>query len=345
MRAPVISVLLPVFKADVVYLREAVDSILSQTFSDFELLILYEPADFVGTEEINRYFEVLNDSRVRIITLSEHSGLPRSLNYGLSIANGKYIARMDADDISRINRLDKQYCYMEEHPEVDILGGVIQLMGQDSVPRAEKMFNIIYPANIRPIRMMFENAGLAHPTAFYRKSSFDQTGLRYDETLKGSEDYRLWADAVIKGLIIDSLPDVVLNYRISDEQASIRLSEQMIVWDDETRKKLWMRVSDYTHHEIEVLKSFGKGCRIVFDSNEYKDVFDKMLQGNREKFIYDQDFFKKEITWQWIKYALYQVRKQKRPELLLNTFSLRGLIPSSFVYSIRQAIDIIRGRK
>lgn len=305
---------------------------------------MYEPFDFAGTEEINKYFEILNDSRVRIVTLSEHSGLSRSLNYGLDIANAKYIARMDADDISHINRLDKQYRYMEEHPEVDILGGVIQLMGQDSVPRAEKMFNIIYPANIRPIRMMFENAGLAHPTAFYRKSSFDKTGLRYDETLKGSEDYRLWADAVIKGLIIDSLPEVVLNYRISDGQASARLSEQMMAWDDETRKKLWTRVSDYTRHEIEVLKSFGKGCKMVFDSNEYKDVFDKMLQGNREKLIYDQKLFKKEIIWQWIKYALYQVRRQKYPALLLNTFSLRVLIPSSFVYCIRQAIDIVRGK-
>lgn len=114
---PLVTVLMSVFNGEK-YLREAIDSILTQTFSDFEFLIINDASTDRSREIILSYL----DPRIRLIDNEENIGLTRSLNKGIDLAKGKYIARMDADDVSMPERLEKQVRFMEENPDIAVLG-------------------------------------------------------------------------------------------------------------------------------------------------------------------------------------------------------------------------------
>ena len=111
-----VSVLMPVYNTQAGFLAEAVESILNQTFGEFEFLIV---DDCSTLKETTEYLNSLDDPRVKIIRNHENLGITKSLNIGIREAAGKYIARMDSDDISLPQRLEKQYAFMETHPDPD----------------------------------------------------------------------------------------------------------------------------------------------------------------------------------------------------------------------------------
>lgn len=115
---PLISVLMPVYNCSK-YIHSSTTSILNQTFSDIELIII----DDCSTDNTVDIIKTFNDKRIVLIVKQKNSGITNSLNYALDIAKGKYIARMDGDDISNIDRLEKQYEFMEGHPDVVLCGG------------------------------------------------------------------------------------------------------------------------------------------------------------------------------------------------------------------------------
>ena len=380
-----VSVLLPVYKPNFEYLHTAIESILNQSYENFELFVLYEPAGdeksaaTVGnireggqektelTLEYVKNIEAL-DSRIRLVQLPAKAGLPKALNRGLDLANGKYIARMDADDISLPERFERQVRYMEMHPDIDILGGTIEMFSSSTENRCERdelfgvsrgpagkssgeqlevtvdrrAFNTRIPPKVRSVRLMFENAGIAHPTAMYRRSSFVCNRLCYDETLKGAEDYRLWADAAEKGMLIDSLPEPVLRYRKSEGQATNRLSNEMVEWDDATREKLWQRYSDYTDHELHVIKAFRKAQKLKYARKDYEGVFKKALSGNVQRKVVPQRLLEKELTWQWLRYAMYQLRRQGDGSLIWSKMTAKVLKPWNLAYVAGQAWEVVR---
>ena len=229
---------------------------------------------------------------------------------------------------------------METHQDVDILGGIIKVMN-----RNELMFSIIPAPKTRTVRMIFENAGIAHPSAMYRRESFEGVSLRYDTTLQGSEDYRLWAEACIKGLKIDSISDIIIHYRMSNNQASRKFADQMLLWDNETKKMLRERVVSLSDYESKVCDSFGKSDEIPYTSRDYYVVFKRIIEANMEKKVYDNGLLKKEFVWQWVKYALYQFRKYKNYSLIVNRFFWNVLKPPCFIYCYVQAKSIMDGKR
>lgn len=338
--SPVISVLLPVFKTRKEWITDSINSILNQTYADFELLVLYEP---VSGDGLYDYLKSISDSRIKVITLPEKYGLPRSLNKGIDLSRGKYIARMDADDISMPDRFAIQLKYMETHPQIDILGGVLQVMNTD-----RHLFNLLIDSEARKARMIFENAGVGHPSAFYRRESFERVHLRYDESMRGSEDYRLWVDAIINGLNIDSVSDVVLRYREHDNQASNILSKMMVDWDADTRKKLCKLMFGLSDKESDVLLSFGKAQRIAYPATDYEQLFEQLLIRNERSGFCDKDLFQKEVSWQWLCYALYQVKKCREFSLLRSGFTRHVVLKrNNFCYAMKQAralVKVIHGK-
>lgn len=186
--SPSVTVLMPVHNGGA-FLREAVDSILVQTYGDFELLIV----DDCSTDDSVAIAGSFSDSRIRIVRSDKRLKLSGVLNLGLDAADGKYIARMDADDVCVPERLELQVEYLNAHPEVGICGGWVKTFGNH--PSSGSIFT--YPQESEEIRAfsLFDNP-FAHPTVMMRKSFLDKFGLRFDGSFYPAEDYELWTRAV-----------------------------------------------------------------------------------------------------------------------------------------------------
>jgi glycosyltransferase involved in cell wall biosynthesis len=168
------------------YLREAIDSVLIQTFSDFEFIILNDGS----TDDSARIIQNYGDSRIRYVENSQNMGLTRSLNRGLSMSQGDYIARMDADDISLPDRFAAQVAFLETHSDVGLLGTSVLLIDE----RGRRGEKVEFPSEHGFLRwlMCFVTNPIIHPTVMVRRSWIQQVG-GYDENMITSQDYELWA--------------------------------------------------------------------------------------------------------------------------------------------------------
>ena len=206
---PVVSILMPVFKT-APYLREAMDSILSQTFTDYELIVL----DDCSPDEAADILDTYADSRIVRYRGEKNVGLSNVLNIGIGMARGKYIARMDSDDLSSPDRLKIQVDFLEAHPEIDLVSVGMQLFGA----KEEIWIRERNPEKVK-INALFHSP-ILHASSMWRKDSFENNGLRFRQEMVPSEDYDLWTRAMVKGLKLVNLPQVLYKYRIHSAQAT-----------------------------------------------------------------------------------------------------------------------------
>ncbi len=202
---PHITVLMAVHNGEQ-YVREAIDSILSQTYSDFEFVII----DDASTDKTSGILKSYRDSRIVILQNSENLGLTKSLNKGLRISRGAYVARMDADDISLPERLSIQKKYLDEHPTVALVAGSMIIIDAHNTVTGSK--KAITDTELLRFHMVIKNQ-IAHPTVMFRKSTIDQCG-GYDESFSFAQDYELWSKLLARGYSIANLPTDFLKYRI-----------------------------------------------------------------------------------------------------------------------------------
>lgn len=220
MKNPKVTVLMSVYDAEK-YLRNSVDSILNQTFRDFEFLIINDGSSYKATEIINSY----NDSRMRIINNQKNIGLSKSLNKGLSIARGNYIARMDADDISLPERLAKQVNFLETHQDVDVLGSAVQIIGDDEKPSILCQFPTVH--GYIKWCLYFYNP-IPHPTVMMRRQALERVS-GYSSSMIYAQDYDLWRR--MSGVArFANLPDVLLYLR--KHESNISNSHLIQQWKD-----------------------------------------------------------------------------------------------------------------
>lgn len=206
---PQVSIIMPVYNT-APFLREAMDSMLSQTFSDFELIVLNDCSPDNAEEVLNTY----NDPRIVRYKGEKNVGLSNVLNIGIEMARGKYIARMDSDDISLPNRLQVQVDYLEAHPEIDLVSAGMQLFGdKDEIWVREQDFE-----EMKICALLY--SPVLHASSVWRKDSFERNGLRFRQEMVPSEDYDLWTRALVKGLRLVNLPEVLYQYRIHGTQAT-----------------------------------------------------------------------------------------------------------------------------
>lgn len=207
---PSVSVCMPCYN-DALYLNESVDSILAQSLRDFELLIV----DDGSTDDCVRIIQSYKDPRIRL--LRNNHDFIGSLNLLLEEARGKYIARMDADDMMLPDRLLIQFNYLETHPDLDILGGGMEYFGSQE--------GVFLPL-VRERRLRLEDFRemnmVAHPTVMIRRDALTRCPLKYEQEYMYAEDYKLWITALQGGLSVDNLRTILLRYRISPKQNSSR---------------------------------------------------------------------------------------------------------------------------
>lgn len=198
--SPQISVLMPVYKT-APYLREAMDSMLAQTFGDFELIVLNDGSP----DEAEAIIDSYTDERIVRYTGKTNVGLANILNIGIDMARGKYIARMDSDDISLPNRLQVQFDYLEQHPDIDLVSVAMQQFGDGS-----KIMRYDNATEDIKFNALFFSPVL-HASSMWRKERFAR--LRYEQEYVPAEDYRLWTQALLTGMRMRNLPDVLYLYR------------------------------------------------------------------------------------------------------------------------------------
>lgn len=264
---PMVSVLMPVFKT-APYLQEAMDSILGQTFLDFELIVLND----CSPDNAEGILDTYDDPRIVRYKGEKNVGLSNVLNVGLEMARGKYIARMDSDDISLPQRLQIQVDYLEKHPEIDLVSVGMRLFGAKEATWVRER----NPEKVK-INALFHSPVL-HASSVWRKDSFEKLGLRFRQEMVPSEDYDLWTRALVKGLKLVNMPEVLYEYRIHDTQASIQ-TEIIKEKDKEVQK-------NYLHTALPSLSSknvetFPQKLLPVFFANLRDGFFDWKLLAKR----------------------------------------------------------------
>ncbi|HEX7076608.1 MAG TPA: glycosyltransferase [Hyphomicrobiaceae bacterium] len=228
--SPQVSVLMSAYNAEA-HLHDAVESILGQTFTDFEFIIV----DDGSTDATPAILASCGDPRIRILTNDRNVGLTASLNRGLAVCRGAYVARQDADDRSLPQRLEKQVRWLGEHPEVALVGTAYRAFdearGIDAIHRL--------PATDGAIRwhMLFHNA-FCHSSVMFRAEATGRHGSSYDETLPFAQDYEFWQRLLQSGRGAN-LPDPLVEHRVhGDAITSTRFAEQQAVADEIARRQL-----------------------------------------------------------------------------------------------------------
>lgn len=203
---PLVSVVISVFNSGA-FLKPALDSILQQTLKNVEYIIIDDGSTDGSGELILQY--AAHDERIRCVSHAVSRGLPTSLNEAIELATGKFIARMDSDDVALPERLEKQVTFLEAHPEIGIIGTWAReinehgVLGRAYTPPTEQAL-ILW-------RACFANPFL-HPTVMVRAKVFK--AHKYNETFNKSQDFELWSRLLFQeGIIPANLPEILLRYR------------------------------------------------------------------------------------------------------------------------------------
>lgn len=215
-KEPSITVLMSVYNSEA-YLQEAIESILNQSFPDFEFLIVNDASIDRSRQIILSY----QDPRIRLIDNPENLGLTKSLNKGLALAEGQYIARMDADDISHPQRLAKQLAYMEQNENVDVVGSWGWIVDDKGIVwgdlRPYVEFEDIF------VQLFFSNC-MIHSSTFFRKEVIMRLG-GYDTAFVRAQDYGLWVKIISNLGKITNIPEYLVKYRNHHENITNQFFE------------------------------------------------------------------------------------------------------------------------
>ncbi|WP_428026150.1 glycosyltransferase family 2 protein [Arcobacter sp.] len=213
-KAPIISVIMPVYNAEK-YLKESIESILNQTFKDFEFIIIND----ASTDNSENIILSYTDLRINYIKNKKNIGVAKSLNKAIQNSKGKYIARMDADDISLTNRLEIQFNYMIENQNIDICASWINHFSNEN----ERIIKTVKSNKEIKTLLLFYNP-IPHPTIFMKKEIFTKYNLSYSNTFSKAEDYELWTRAIIF-CRFSIIQETLLLYRIHTSQISKNFAE------------------------------------------------------------------------------------------------------------------------
>ena len=230
---PNISVIMSIYNEPIEWIYKSIDSILNQTYSNFEFIIINDNPDNINLKLLLKSYASSN-YRIIIIENERNIGLTKSLNIGLRKSTGKYIARMDADDIAMPERFQCQYEYMQAHREVDVCGTWAYLFGDISVFSDKKLKT---PVSNKQIQIQaFVYNPMVHPSVMFRKERLTQ--LSYNEKCLKAQDYALWGELIEKGFIFHNIPKFLMKYRLTAKSAKQNYRSQQFTTADSIRTHL-----------------------------------------------------------------------------------------------------------
>lgn len=223
-----ISVIMPVYNTNETYLKKAIESILSQTYKDFEFLIIDDASDTNISDIVSAY----KDSRIKFHRLDENRGASGARNYALDHACGEYIAVMDSDDIAFPDRFEKQLAYFNQHPEVGCLGGQIEVIGDD---KSKLEFPQLNSNQEIEAFLAFMGCVFCHSTVMIKRDILEKNHIRYNAHYILAEDYDLWV-SLMGNTQFAIMPDKLIYYRFHFENISHRKKHLLATSTSEVQK-------------------------------------------------------------------------------------------------------------
>lgn len=229
-----ISVIMGVYNGEK-YIREAIESILNQTYKEFEFIICDDGSSDNTTKIINEYKE--DDDRIVLIENKSNKGLAASLNRCLNYASGKYVARMDSDDVAIINRFEKQLQFLEKNPHFSFVGSGANLFDEKGI------WGMRQPTPDLSRENIFKYHPVLHPTTMIRKEVLDiVNGYTVEAYTYRTEDYDLWCKIYWNGYVGTNLEEILLNYRLDKNSYKKRKFKYRI--HEYQLKKIWRKKLD-----------------------------------------------------------------------------------------------------
>ncbi|MCF8262451.1 MAG: glycosyltransferase [Melioribacteraceae bacterium] len=281
MNNPSISVVLSVLNGEK-YLPEAIESVLKQSFTDFEFIIVNDGS----TDKTADILKEITDPRVKIITNEQNLGISNSRNIAQNHSMGKYIVVIDADDISVSTRFEEQFTFMEQNPDIDICGSYYDYIDEGTV--------ITRYVSDEEIKIaLLEGCAIKHGSSIYRKSSFVKNNLYYNADFIAAQDYELLSRGS-SFLKYHNIPKVLYHYRKHDDQISSARKKLMADETDRIKKieidKIIIERSEEEndYHNRICRKDFSQiGSKYV----QYIDWLNKLENTNAKKKVYNEELF------------------------------------------------------
>lgn len=269
-----VTVLMPVYNAER-FLKEAIDSILQQTFPEFEFLIINDGS----TDKSSDIIESYKDSRIIHVKLARNAGIVNALNSGIALAKGEYIVRMDSDDIALPGRILRQLEFMEKHQEVGVSGTWVEYIG-------EKAGVIKTPHDHNEIVWgLLKGCVLFHPTVIIRSSLIKGKGITYPADYPHAEDYALWL-RLIKDTRFANMQEILLQYRFSGKsvgslnaeiqhESASRVARRIheVLLDEKISDEFWNEIDTAAVGKINVPQVVKMYSRI----NQLNNLFDPIM--------------------------------------------------------------------
>ncbi|MDI6034175.1 glycosyltransferase family 2 protein [Flavobacterium sp. LB2P84] len=335
---PKITVLMPVYNCEL-YIREAVDSILNQSYADFELLII----DDASSDETVSIIKKYTDDRIHLIQKKSNQGLIDSLNLGLQVAKGKYIARMDGDDISLPDRFTKQVAFLDNNDEIVVCGSIFKILGSNELIKVPEFHNDI-------ALVLLRNNCIAHPSVMLRAETIHKNKIVYDGSKIAAEDYAMWGKLVNYGKL-HNLQECLLEYRIHDKQVSnefqelqkkmgqririeINLSNLSYFFNEEERDlitKICINSMNYSFTEVKLVLKLQKALLFANQNGVYEPVgFQKYLDSFDDAVVNHYFKIARKNPLKFIEYLI--IKKQLRNNLRIKQ-ELKYFIKSIFFWN------------
>lgn len=260
---PKVSVLMPVYNTEEIWLRQAIESILNQSYKDFEFIIINDGS----TNNVKEVILSYDDERIKYIEHKNH-GLIYTLNKGLSIAQGEYIARMDSDDISLPERFAKQVDLLDNNKKIGVVGAWIKYFPKEEIIQLKEKPRYLD---------ILKRCELAHPVVMFKKEIFVQHNLKYED-YKYAEDYELWS-RLIKCTQFYNIQEVLLNYRVHPSSISQKFSVEQQKVTNLVRTNILDFLTDDINIQQQILKLVG-----VTANNKIKyNFFERIISIKNQK--------------------------------------------------------------
>jgi len=304
-RTPRVAVVLPVYNGER-YLVESVESVLAQTFTDFELVVV----DDGSTDHTAEILAGFRDPRVRVIRFPENRGMVTALNTGIRESQSELIARMDADDICVPQRFERQVEFLDAHPNVGLCGTWTQGFGEES----SLMRPPVTPERIRA--RLFFGWAMDHPSLLMRRDVLQRHELAYDDRFRHVEDFDLFIRAA-EVTELANVSQILLHTRAHPEEVSVRhRGEQLQTEARLFARQLRMLMPDATPEEEEFHVRLATGALDASHCAEAGQWLLRLRRANRERGRYDGTAFQLELQRKW--YELHALTSSAGLRVLLS---------------------------
>lgn len=292
MTAAKVSVIMPVYNGQR-YVGAAIDSVLAQSFSDFELIVINDGSTDASEAIICSY----TDPRVRYIRNENNVGLANVRNIGINLVEGDYIAWLDCDDVSHPDRLSKQVALLEKCPDIGVCGTWVKTLGFAE----EQIWRYPTDPNFLRSRMLFDDP-LATSSVMMRTECVRAKGLKFDLNYPPAEDYELW-ERISREWKVTNIPEVLTEYRIHNAQTSVIKADKQrqSVWAIQRRLISQLGIEpDEVERELHL--DIGVGWKFVGTRERVLSSERWLLQlerANREQGVFPTEAFKAVLGERW----------------------------------------------